>query len=247
MYPDAVPAGPFPSWQPKELGMPKATGIALLLAALIAGFIFYAIYILTPPKQPEVIQITQAQLTTLPQPTPPPPPPPKVVPPPKPLPVTIPKPPPIPSKIVVATKPPPPVHHFIKPIPKPIPHVEQPTPPPVTPPPPAAAPPSPPAVQTAGIGPYGSAMHAIIQANQSVPPALAQLGVSGTAIVKVTVSPDGHVVSAEIIKSSGVPLIDSTALDHVRNASFPPFTSNMPDQTLSYTVPVEIDGEDAGD
>jgi protein TonB len=246
LYPDAVADRNFPSWEPKELGTARPALLAVVICAMIAGVIYYAADVLTPPKQPEVIQITQAQLTAVPQPTPPPPPPPpKVVPPPKPLPVTIPKPPPIPSKIVVATKPPPPVHRVVKHIPKPIPHVEQPTPPPVTQPPPTPAPPQAPAVRTDGIGPYGSVMHNIIQANQDVPPALAQLGVSGTAIIHVVVAPDGHVISASVVKSSGVSLIDSTALDHVRNAVFPPFNANMPNQTIPYDVPVEIDGEDA--
>ncbi len=245
MYPDAIPAGALPSWQPKELGMPKATGLALLVFLLIAGIAFYAAEGLVPPHKPEVIQVTQAQIVTIPAPKPPPPPPPKVVPPPKPLPVVIPKPPPIPSKIVVATKPPPPVHHVVHHIPKPVPHVEQPTPPPVTQPPPTPVPPQVAAPRTDGIGPYGAGMHSIIEANQSVPPALAQLGVSGTAVVRVTVSPSGQVVSATIVHSSGVPLIDDTALDHVRGAHFPPFNADMPSQTLSFTVPVEIDGEDA--
>jgi protein TonB len=224
--------------------MPTATGIALLLFAVVAAICLYAMNNIIPPKQPEVIQITQAQLTAVPVPKPPPPPPPKVVPPPKPLPVTIPKPPPIPSKIVVATKPPPPVHHVIKHIPKPIPHVEQPTPPPVVQPP-TPTPPQVAAPRTDGIGPYGSAMHSIIEQNQDVPPALAQLGVSGTAVVSVEVAPDGSVVSASIVRSSGVSLIDETALDHVRSAHFPPFNADMPNQTQRFTVPVEIDGEDA--
>jgi protein TonB len=246
LYPNAAIAGPLPSWQPKELGMPRATGIAILLFVIVAGVCLYAFNVITPPKQPEVIQITQAQLTAVPVPKPPPPPPPpKVVPPPKPLPVTIPKPPPIPSKIVVATKPPPPVHHVVRHIPKPIPHVEQPTPPPVVQPPPTPTPPQVAAPRTDGIGPYGASMHAIIQANQDVPQALAQLGVSGTCVVHVEVSPSGAVVSASVVHSSGTALIDSTALDHVRAAHFPPFNANMPSQTIGFNVPVEIDGEDA--
>jgi protein TonB len=246
LYRDAATAGPLPSWEPKELGLPRATALAVVLVALIGGFCYFAAEDLVPPHQPQVIQVTQAQLVQLPVPKPPPPPPPpKVVPPPKPIPAVVPKPPPIPSKIVVATKPPPPIHHIYKPVHHVIPHVEQPTPPPVTQPPPTPAPPAPPVERTDGEAAYGSAMHSIIESNQNVPPALAQLGVSGTAIIRVEVAPDGHVVSAAVIRSSGVPLIDSTALDHVRNASFPPFNQNMPGQTVAFVVPVEIDGEDA--
>jgi protein TonB len=244
LYQTAVPAGPYPSWQPKELGAARATLLAMLIFAAIAGLIYCAAIGLAPPPQPQVIQITQATLASVPQPKPPPPPPPKVVPPPKPLPVTIPKPPPIPSKIVVATKPPPPVHHHVKPIPKPVPHVEQPPPPP-TPQPVTPTPPAPPVVQTSGIGPYQAGMLSIIEQNQSVPPALAQLGLSGKVIIHIVMSPDGHVISATVIHSSGVPLIDQTALDHVRAATFPPFTSNMPDGDVAFDQPIEIDGEDA--
>jgi protein TonB len=238
----------MPTWEPKELGLPRATALAIILVALIGGFCYVAAEDLAPPKQPQVIQVTQAQLVQLPvpkPPPPPPPPPPKVVPPPKPLPVVVPKPPPIPSKIVVATKPPPPVHHIFKPVHKVIPRIQPPAPPPVTQPPPTPAPPQPPVERTDGEAAYGSTMHAIIQSNQDVPQALAQLGVSGTAIIRVEVAPNGHVVSAEVIRSSGVPLIDSTALDHVRSASFPPFNQNMPGETVAFTVPVEIDGENA--
>jgi protein TonB len=244
LYPDAVPAGHPPSWQPKELGLPRATLLAIVLVALIGGFCFYVSEVMTPPHQPEVIQVTQAQLVQLPTPKPPPPPPPpKVIPPPKPLPAVIPKPPPIPSKIVVATKPPPPVHHIYKPVHHIVPHVETPTPP--VPQPPKPTPPQPQVERTDGEPAYGAQMHAILEANQDVPPALAQLGASGTALIRIEVAPDGHVVSAVVARSSGISLIDQTALDHVREATFPPFNADMPGQTVTFLIPIEIDGENA--
>jgi protein TonB len=225
--------------------MTKAAGIAILLFALIAGFIIYAIEGLAPPPKTQVIQITQAQVVTIPAPKPPPPPPPKIIPPPKPLPVVIPKPPPIPSKIVVATKPPPPIHHIIRHIPKPVPHVEQHPPPPVTPPPATPTPPQAPVQSDTGAAEYGAHMHDLIQANQDVPQALAQLGVSGTALIQVEVAPSGQLISARVLRSSGVPLIDETALDHVRSATWPSFNADMTNTPHIFTIPVEIDGEDA--
>jgi protein TonB len=239
LYQDvALQAGPG-SWKPDELGLPKATALALVLVAVIVTFCLYASGVLPAKPPPQAIQVTVAQLVTLPKPTPPPPP--KVVPPPKPLPAVIPKPPPVPSKIVVATKPPPPVHHIYKPIPHPV------APHPPTPTPPLKQPPAPPVQNTSGVPIYGSQMHAILQANQDVPQALKQLGVSGTCYVEITVAPDGHPISAKIYKSSGVPLIDQTALDHAMSASYGAFNANMPSGDLSFIVPIEIDAEDSDD
>jgi protein TonB len=229
----------FPTWEPRALGLPKAIALAVLLVAAIIIFCIWTSVGLPPYPQPQTIQVTEATLTQLPQPTPPPPP--KVVPPPKPLPAVIPKPAPVQSKIVVATKPPPPIHHIYKPIPHPV--INH-TPPPPTPAPVSQAPQPPAAEPTSGIGPYGSAMHDIIQANQNVPPALAQLGLSGTAVVHIVVGPDGHVISATIAQSSGNGLVDQTALDHARNATFPAYNNEMPDKPLGFDIPIEIQPAD---
>jgi protein TonB len=226
--------GEFRSWQPPELGLGKAAIAAILLVALIIGFCYFAAISMAPKPVPAAIQVTQATLTQLPKPTPPPPP--KVIPPPKPVPAVIPKPAPVQSKIVVAVKPPPPIHHVYKPVPHPI--INH-TPPPPTPAPVSQAP-QPPAPPTSGIPIYGSQMHDIIQSNQDVPPALAALGVSGTAVIRIVVAPDGHVISASIARSSGITLIDQTALDHALHASLPPFNAEMPGSSQTFLVPIEI-------
>jgi protein TonB len=227
----------FPTWEPKGFGLPKATLLAVLLVLSIMALCYWVSTDLGPKPLPQSIQVTQATLTQLPKPTPPPPP--KVVPPPKPIPAVIPKPPPVASKIVVATKPPPVIHHVYKPVPHPV--VNH-TPPPPTPAPVSQAP-QPPAQPTSGLPIYGNQMYSIIQANQSVPPALAQLGVSGTAVIEITVAPDGHVLSARVVKSSGVPLIDQTALQHAESAQLPPFNDQMPNTPHEFLIPVEIDAE----
>lgn len=223
----------YPSWEPKSLGLASAYGLALLLVGSIILLCLFLTDALGPKPVPQAIQVTEATLTQLPKPTPPPPP--KVVPPPKPLPAVIPKPPPVASKIAVATKPPPPIVHRVF-----IPHpVVNHTPPPPSPAPVSQAP-QPPAPPTSGIPIYGQQMYQIIQANQNVPPALAASGVSGTAYIRITIAADGHVVSASVVKSSGVPLIDATALDHAEHASYPPFNNEMPDTVQAFTIPVEI-------
>lgn len=242
-----APAGPFNSWEPKEFGIPRATAVAIALVVLISGFCYWATIVLAPKPPIQAIQVTQAQLVSLPAPTPPPPPP-KVIPPPKPLPAIIPKPLPVPSRIVVATKPPPPVRHIYKPVAHPV-VTHQPAPPmPVAHPAPPqsapvshAAPAQPAGPPTSGIPIYGSEMHNILEQNQNVPAALAELGVSGTALVEITVAPDGHVISVKLIRSGGNSLIDQTALDHALHATFPPFSSDMPSSSLSFVVPVDIE------
>lgn len=242
-------------WAAPEFGLPKATVIAMLLVALITLGVLWVTLGIKPKTVPQAVQVTQATLTSLPQPKPPPPPPPKVVPPPKPIPAVIPKPPPVPSKIVVSTKPPPPVRHVVKPPPRPVLHHVQETPKPEKSRPVAQAKPDrqPPhpvpraVAPTSGIGPYGATMHAIIQANQSVPPGISQMGLSGTAVIKIEVNPSGRVVGASVVRSSGNPLIDKTALEHARNAHFPPFNGNMPSSMLTFEVPVEISPGEGGD
>jgi protein TonB len=239
LYPDALPAGPFRHWEPKELGLPKAAAVSVLLVVAIVAFCLFASGVLPPPPPPPAIQVTQAQLVQLPAPTPPPPPP-KVIPPPKPLPAIIPKPIPVPSKIVVATKPPPPVKRIYKPVPKPV-VTHQPAPPvPVKTP----TPPQPVAQPTSGLPIYGAQMHSILEANQDVPQALATLGISGVAYVEIVVAPDGHVISAKISRSSGNGLIDQTALQHAMEAHFSPFNAQMPTTPQAFVIPIDIQPQD---
>jgi protein TonB len=239
----------FPSWEPRELGLPRATLFAILLAAAITTFCVLVSSAFRQKPVPEAMRVT---LTQLPQPAPPPTP---QVTPLKPVPEVIPKPPPVPSHIAVATKPPS-VRHISKPVPHPVIHHTPPSvriparmskAPPRPPAPVRAAPPmaeapaaAAPAAPTSGIPSYGEQIYAIIEANQNVPFALAQMGASGTAVIEIEVAPDGRVISARVYKSSGVPLIDATALDHARDAHLPPFNDEMPNQPHVFLVPIAI-------
>jgi TonB family protein len=103
----------------------------------------------------------------------------------------------------------------------------------------AARPPAP-AAPVSGLPIYGEQVYSIIQANQDVPAVLSEMGASGTAEIEIMVAPNGQVLSARVVKSSGVPIIDATALQHARDARLPPFNSNMPDQPHAFLVPIEI-------
>jgi TonB family protein len=67
-----------------------------------------------------------------------------------------------------------------------------------------------------------------------------QMGASGTAVIEIVVAPSGAVISARVYKSSGVPLIDATALEHARDAHLPPFNDEMPNQPHAFLVPITI-------
>jgi protein TonB len=238
----------LPSWEARELGLPRATLVALLL---VAGITTFCVWISMTSGQKSVSQAMQVTLTSLPQPAPPPTP--NVTPPSKPVPKVIPKPPPVPSHIAVATKAPS-VRDISKRVLHPVirhtpPRERSPAsvnkaPPPTSAPvraaPPVVEAPSAPAAPTGGIQSYAGQMYTIIEANQNVPFVLAQMGATGTAVIEIEVAPDGRVISARVYKSSGIPLIDATALDHARNAHLPPFNDEMPNQPHAFLVPIEI-------
>ncbi|HTJ90808.1 MAG TPA: TonB family protein [Acidocella sp.] len=257
-----MPAGhEFPSWEPRELGLPRAMLIAILLVGVITAAGVWMSASFSPKPQSPAIQAMQVSLAQLPKPAPPAPPvskpipppppvPPQPAPPPKPVPVVIPKPPPVPSRVPVETRklpPPPPVPHVSKPVPHP-PHRRPPVRRPVTPPVPPAAPAAPraaptaaaPVVPTSGIPVYGERVYEIIQANQNVPEVLSEMGLSGRAVIEIVVAPNGKILSASVYKSSGVPIIDSTALEHARDAQLPPFNNRMPNQPHAFLVPIQI-------
>jgi protein TonB len=253
----------FREWEPRELGLAWASLLAVVLAGAIMAFCYFVSTALGPKPQMQVIQVTQVSLTELTSPPPVtelppplPPPPPKMVPPPKPMPVVIPPPPPVASKIVVPAKPPP----VAPPVSQPMRHPRlrpalPPRPAPTRPEPKQVARPAPgpvsaapkPAVPVSGIPVYGGRVYSIIQANQNVPPVLAQLGLSGTAVIEITVAPDGHVVAARVVKSSGVSLVDQTALEHARDAALPPFNDEMPQQPSTFLIPIEISPQSSSD
>jgi protein TonB len=226
----------FESWNPKELGMTKATAASVALVMLIATFCYWATVVLAPKPQPQPIEVTMArlvQLTPLPKPASPKPP--KIIPPPRPAPAVIPELVPAPGKIAMA-KPRLPVRHAYRRTPQPaVQHAPAQPVPAIHKPPPASSPP------VSAIRAYDRQIYEILQANQNVPPALAALGASGSVLLRIIVAPDGHVVSATTIKSSGVSLIDQTALSHALAAHFGPFMPGMPSTPCTFTVPVEIE------
>ena len=179
-------------------------------------------------------------------------PPPKPKPPP-PKPVVVPKP---------APKPPPPVHHVVqKPVPVPKPVTPQPPPPapvpiatpvpppvptpvvppaPPPPPPPPPAPVTPPEVTT-GIGPYGTGARSLIHSQIHISALIKRLGLQGTVTVSFKVKPGGGApYDITIVGGSDNPLLRKAAMDAINSTSFPPYTNDMPQRPLKFTVPIKI-------
>jgi protein TonB len=149
-----------------------------------------------------------------PAPAQPPPPPPKPEPPPRPKPV-----------IVAAAAPTPELPVFVAPLPPPVPPepvvVAAPELPP-PPPPPPAPPAAPPAPRTVAI----TAVQYLTPPILAYPLASRRMQEQGQVNVRVLVDPQGQPQQVAVIRSSGYPRLDESALATVRNTRFKPYTEN---------------------
>jgi protein TonB len=245
----------YPTWQPDEMGMGRATAASVVLVGLIVGGLVVLADSMSHTPPPE--QVTKIEFVQLPPdqpplaqaPIPPAPPPPDVEqPPPPPLAI---KPPDFtpPSRVAIPPPPPPkPVVRREVPRPVPPPPVRTapraaPTPPvatTTTAPPVAAPPPAAPVDTQSGIGPYQRGLHNIIESHVEVGPQIQALGISGTTYIEAVIAPNGQVLSARIARSSGNALIDKAALAAVQRGGFPAFRGRMPTTPINAVIPIEI-------
>lgn len=107
---------------------------------------------------------------------------------------------------------------------------------------PAAAPPAP-ADVSSGLGPYCAGLHRQIERNMLNDHAVERLGVSGTAVIEATIAPEGRVVSAQLVRSSGVRAIDEAALRAVQRGGFPAFGPHMPPAPITVSVPIGVEAD----
>ena len=201
-----------------------------LLAAMVVELlvVLAGAYIANRPQpvlQPPPVTLIHVVVT--PKPVPPPPKP--VPPPPRPMPPP-PRPVPRPSPKV---QPRPPVRHTIS-RPKPIAQQVQPPP---SPPRPA---PIPEAVQENAMEAYASIVHDAVQADLQVPEMVAMMHLSGTTKIALNIAPNGNLLSATVIESSGVAMIDNAALATVRASRFPSFSGKMPNHPITIEISVRI-------
>jgi len=78
------------------------------------------------------------------------------------------------------------------------------------------------------------ARHVALALSRSKPKAPGRFG---TVLVKFTIAADGGLASAEIVRSSGSPRLDDTALEAVRRTKFPAPPQGMSVAQLTYEVP----------
>ena len=209
---------------------------ALLAAMVVELLVLLAgAYIANRPQpvlQPPPVTLIHVVVTPKPVPPPPkpvPPPSKPVPPPPRPMPPP-PRPVPRPSPKV---QPRPPVRHTIS-RPKPIAQQVQPPP---SPPRPA---PIPEAVQENAMEAYASIVHDAVQADLQVPEMVAMMHLSGTTKIALNIAPNGNLLSATVIESSGVAMIDNAALATVRASRFPSFSGKMPNHPITIEISVRM-------
>jgi protein TonB len=243
-----LPLASHPHPGPRDWKIPfeYALGAALLIEiGLVAALAYWSSRPEPPTKPPKVIAVRM--IAPPPKPKPPPP-----------KPVVVPKPTP---------KPPPPVHHVVHrpvptpkpaapppppppppapapiatPVPPPVPTPVVPAPPPPAPPPPLAPTPVAPPEVTTGIGPYGTGARSLIHGQIHISALIKRLGLEGTVTVSFKVKPSGgSPYDITIVGGSQNPLLRKAAMEAINSTSFPPYTHDMPQRPLKFTVPIKI-------
>jgi TonB family protein len=111
-------------------------------------------------------------------------------------------------------------------------------------PPPSLVPP--PAPQTSGVNKasllarYIAELHAAIQSGLQVPGMVRAMRLSGMATVMFELTPAGHLMWARLSRSSGVPMIDQTALAKVKATQYPPFPAKLPQRDTTFKIKVRL-------
>ncbi len=183
-----------------------------------------------------------------PPPEPPPPPPPEPPPPPPPPEPPPPPPPPQPAPVVEEPPPPPPKPSPVKPRhtprkpPAPVQQVQTTTPPPpaAEPPPPAPRPAASPAQAASALQRYVAELRARVQAALVVPMEVRMMHLSGDTIVAIRLSPEGTLVSASVVATSGAAPIDRAALAAVRASQFAAFPDELGHAAKTFNLTVHL-------
>ncbi len=109
--------------------------------------------------------------------------------------------------------------------------------------PPAPPPPAPAATVQAGQArqDYVAALLAQLNRFKQYPPAARKARIQGVVLLHFVMNAQGHVLTADIARSSGRPILDREALALIRRAQpLPPLPADYPTPTLDAVVPVEF-------
>jgi periplasmic protein TonB len=126
----------------------------------------------------------------------------------------------------------------------PPPEPEKPKPPEPEQAPPAPATTAPPRQRTppqSEITSWHSRIVAQIERHKAYPPAAQSRGENGVVQLAFTLDRQGHVLSSQIVRSSGHPALDQESMATVRRAQpFPPPPIDLPGAQFAFTVPVRF-------
>jgi protein TonB len=75
-----------------------------------------------------------------------------------------------------------------------------------------------------------------LAAHKTYPDEARRRGMEGNVILRFTVDRSGHVLDVVLAHSAGSSILDAAAEAMVRNATLPPFTAGMPQDTATVTV-----------
>lgn len=113
---------------------------------------------------------------------------------------------------------------------------------------PHLAPPAPAATPAPGAAAisraWQGALAAWVQSRQRYPEAARRQGLGGQVALRVTISHDGQVLEAQVVRSSGADLLDQAALAMLRGGHAPSFPADMPQAQVTQTVVAHYRGED---
>jgi len=108
-------------------------------------------------------------------------------------------------------------------------------------PPPAAAAPSPQRGVSEGRESYLGRLLAQLNRFKHYPPDARKAHIEGVVLLHFVMEADGHIVTAEIQKSSGRPALDKEALALMERAQpLPPLPADFPTRSLDAVVPIEF-------
>ncbi len=82
---------------------------------------------------------------------------------------------------------------------------------------------------------YNDAIYRAVTLHQVQPKKL----IEGRVVVELTLSPDGKLLDHRVLKSSGVRLLDETAMAHLERAPFPPPPAGLFKEPYTVTFPID--------
>ena len=103
---------------------------------------------------------------------------------------------------------------------------------------------APPPTAVAVSGSWRSALASWLQSHKRYPDEARRQREEGQVTVRFTVSRDGQLTEAQIVRGSGSDILDRAALATLRDGRAPPFPADMPQQQVTTTVTIRYRLED---